>query len=147
MRTPLPSWSPWTLLGIGLLMISCASPSTRAVANVGPAGGDETDPFTRIRDRTALVGHEFGICSTDADCVVEGCDRSVCAPPGETSTCVASDVATCLATIDPNLCGCHQGACRWARTAPTLMCSSINMVPGTRPATGTEPGLYPMPPH
>lgn len=126
----------WT---VALLLVGCiaCTPSQRAHQ---PEDGD---PFARLRNRTAVVGYEFGTCTTDAQCVPQGCNAAVCSPHGESGTCADSMVGECLASMPPQLCGCFEGVCRWTRTDEVNLCAQLAWdKPLNRPFSRDRPGTY-----
>ncbi len=130
----------------------CAAPAHAPVVNAGdstPAAERPADPFARVDDRTDVVAYEFGRCEFDTDCVLDACEGSMCAPRGEDAICLVTPVSDCLATVDASMCGCNEGFCRWARTAPVLICAQLGSErAGTRPFRGTDPDAwYPTRPH
>jgi hypothetical protein len=109
----------------------------------GRPGATADDPFAGLRNRTAVVGYEFGVCDTDEQCVVSACGGATCAPRGEEGVCRDSSVRDCLANVDVELCGCDEGRCRWSRAPAVQMCALLGAEkPMNRPVDGNHPNTY-----
>lgn len=118
------------------ITVSCGGETWRADAT-------SDDPFAGLRNRTAVVGYEYGSCDRDEDCVPMDCGGATCAPPGERGLCRETAVGACLAEVDPGLCGCYRGRCQWARVAPVQMCAILgDEKPMNRPVDGPQPNTY-----
>lgn len=136
------------LLGAFASTVACSGRDVLVTAGSPlPAQERPGDPFATLSDRTGVGGYEFGRCSDERDCEPRECGGGVCAPIAESDgVCRSNDVTACLGSIDRSLCGCVDGYCRWARTAPVLHCASLAGDPaGTLPFAGAQPtDLYPV---
>ena len=105
------------------------------------------DPFAVLEDRSPVVAYEYGLCTTDADCVASSCGGAACTASDviDRGICVENRIAACLASLDGQGCGCIDGTCRWARNAATMQCALRETHrPGTRVAPGAEVRPYPL---
>lgn len=124
----------------------------RSVVNAGASTPleqrESSNAWDGLNERSAVVAYEFGACESDADCAPRGCDGAVCSPDGFEGTCMTDPVASCLADLRGDGCGCVEGFCRWARSPQVMACSTI-IAPraGSRPYYGGEGEAYPYAPY
>jgi hypothetical protein len=87
-------------------------------------------PFDGLEEQTAIVAFEFGACEVDADCAALSCGGAVCGPlEDEPAVCAMSRVGECLSNVPSSSCACVEGACRWSRHAPVLLCATMDDPP------------------
>jgi len=130
-----------------LLGVACGHPAPVVSAGDStPAELRPDDPFARLDDRTPVAAYEFGSCTTDAQCATSLCGGATCAPVWESGgVCQTSRVQECLASVDDGQCGCVEGYCRWARSAPVMQCAQGDERAGTRSFRGAPAReLYPV---
>lgn len=122
---------------------ACGTPVGESTAEAIAAGDS---PFDRLVDQTGLGAWEFGTCSTDGECQPQGCLNAVCSPIREEGMCDSdSRLGQCLVSVDPGLCGCTDGRCRWLRDVPTMQCAVQGADrPGTMPVVGSPRDVYPV---
>lgn len=115
------------------------------VVNGGPSDpAHHEDALSMVRERTSIIGYEFGTCESDFDCEPRGCNGAMCSPDIRAAVCIDDAVAACLRQVGPSACGCVDGVCRWSRTPPVLACSMITLPENqNRPFEGGEDGMYP----
>lgn len=131
----------------GCVAVGCGHPPPVVSAGDStPASLRPEDPFARLDDRTPVAAYEFGSCTTDAQCAASSCGGAMCAPVWESGgVCQTSRVQACLAQVDNGQCGCVEGYCRWARSAPVMQCAQGDERAGTRSFRGApERELYPV---
>ncbi len=122
------------LAGCGAEAVISAGSSTPLAVRTAPG------PFDGLRDRTAIPAFEYGACDSDFDCAPRGCEGAVCATIDDPAVCSVDPVSTCLARVGAQHCGCVEGVCRWARSAPVLQCARLGADPaGNRGFRGVEP--------
>jgi eight-cysteine-cluster-containing protein len=111
-----------------------------------PLSERSDDPYARLEDRTVVPAYEFGACERDIDCAPRGCGGAVCSPEDVPAVCMTGPVAECFSEVQPSACGCVDGACRWARTAPVMQCAVVGGDrPTNRPFRGVDPPeMYPI---
>ena len=136
-----------SVAALGLTLVRCGAGARDRVV---VSGGDSTplseradpSPYDGIEDRTAIVAYEFGRCDADSDCSLVGCGGGMCGSESEPAVCAESAVSACLARVGPGACGCVEGVCRWARTAPVLQCARYEDEPPESRGRYRGPGPY-----
>lgn len=126
-----------------LALLSSCGPSI--VINSGPSDPDRHhDSLSMVRERTSIIGYEFGLCDSDDDCAPRACGGSVCSPNQAPAVCVNDEVAACLSRVPEGACGCNDGVCRWARSPQVMACSTLTLPENIhRPLEGGQDGAYP----
>ncbi len=99
------------LLGFSLSLAPCSITGDQAGKPTRPAepclSGQEA-----LYDRYEGTG-VANACQDDADCVVSGCSREVCAAESVVTTCEA--IPTPTRDLGCRACVCLRGTCQWAR--------------------------------
>ena len=128
---------------LGLASIACSGCSSRG-------GSQDTvldDPFAALVDQTGIAAWEYGECTSDAQCVPQGCLAAVCGPLIDSGAVCDGDsrLGRCLSAAPADLCTCDEGRCRWARTVQTMQCAVLGAErPGNLPVVGSEREQYPI---
>ncbi|MCB9521501.1 MAG: hypothetical protein H6700_12905 [Myxococcales bacterium] len=140
---PLRWWA--ACVAVVAIAVGCAPAPVVSSGSSTPPDGPMA-PFQRMNHDLAAVAFEFGLCEADADCAPRGCGGSICSPDDVPAVCEVNDVSECFARVPSAECGCVDGACRWARTAPVMQCSQlIADRPSNRPFRSTDPPeMYPI---